>query len=111
VVRWGPLNIVTRGEAGDHEFVSYRLDLRYGGVATPPTDMATLSGLRVGDTVEQLESTYAGYVIEYVVDEDVSLVFELRSQRGGELLLWGPVDSQAPDSLVTGIYSPDPCDA
>jgi hypothetical protein len=111
VVRWGPLNIVVRGEVGSAVFASYRLDLRYGGVNTPPTDLATLSGLRVGNTVGELESIYAGFAIEFVVDQDVGLVFELRaSQTDPEVLLWGPVDSQAEDALVTGIYSPDSCE-
>jgi hypothetical protein len=91
-------------------FASYRLDLRYGGITSPTTDRATLSGLRVGDTVGDLERIYAGLVIEYVVDSDVGLVFELRGERGGELLLWGPVESQNADALVTGIYSPDSCE-
>jgi hypothetical protein len=56
-----------------------------------------------------LEDIYSGFVIDYVVDPDVGLVFQLYSQRGGELLLWGPVESQDPESLVTGIYSPDSC--
>ena len=111
VVRWGPLNIVTRGEASNHVFVSYRMDLRYGGITSPTTDMATLSGLRVGDTVGQLEATYGEFVIEFIVDQNVGLTFELRASAGGQLLLWGPIDSQAPDALVTGIYSPDACDS
>ena len=110
VVRWGPLNIVTRGEPSNHVFVSYRMDLSYGGITSPTTDMATLSGLRVGDTVGELESIYEDFNIQYVVDQDVGLTFELRASSGGDILLWGPVDSQAPDALVTGIYSPDPCD-
>jgi len=109
VVQWGPLNVIMKGEATSNVFVSYRLDMRYGGLTSPTRDMATLSGLRVGDTVGQLEDTYGGFVIEYVVDPDVGLVFQLFSQRGGELLLWGPVESQEPESLVTGIYSPDSC--
>jgi hypothetical protein len=71
--------------------------------------MSTLSGLRVGDTVDQLETIYSGFVIEYVIDPSAGLTFELRSQRGGELLLWGPVESQDAEALVTGIYSPDSC--
>ena len=111
VVRWGPLNIVVKGEPSNATFVSYRLDLKYGGITSPTTDMATLSGLRVGDTVGTLETIYQGYVIEYVVDQDVGLTFELRSSQSDALpLLWGPVDSQAEDALVTGIYSPDSCD-
>lgn len=109
VVQWGPLNIVVRGEAAASEFVSYRLDLKYGGITSPTTDMETLSGLRVMDTVGQLKEIYAGFVIEFVVNPDAGLVFELRSQRGGELLIWGPVESQNDDARVTGIYSPDSC--
>lgn len=109
VVRWGPLNVVTRGEASDHVFVSYRMDLKYGGITSPTTDMMTLSGLRVGDTVGELKETYEDFEISFVADPDVGLTFELRAGTGGDILLWGPVDSQADDALVTGIYSPDPC--
>jgi hypothetical protein len=109
VVRWGPLNVILIGESGSAVFAAYRLDLRYGGISSPTTDIATLSGLRVGDTVEELEATYAQFFVEYVVDEDVGLTFELRLGQNDEVLLWGPVDSQAPDATVTGIYSPKPC--
>ena len=109
IVRWGPLNIITRGEPANHVFVSYRMDLRYGGITSPTTDMRTLSGLRVGDSVGQLKDTYTDFLIEFVVDQDVGLTFELRASAAGDLLLWGPVDSQANDALVTGIYSPDAC--
>jgi hypothetical protein len=110
VVRWGPLNVVLHGEAGDSAFVSYRLDLRYGGISSPTTDLATLSGLRVGNTVAELEATYETFYKEYVVDEIVGLTFQLKLTQNSEVLLWGPVDSQAGDALVTGIYSPDACD-
>ena len=109
VVQWGPLNIVVKGEASSSEFVSYRLDLRYGGITSPTTDMETKSGLRVMDTVAQMREIYVGFVIEFVVDPDAGLVFELRGQLGGDLLLWGPVESQNDDARVTGIYSPDSC--
>ena len=110
VVRWGPLNIVVHGETGDSAFVSYRLDIRYGGAGSAPVDIPTLSGLRVLDTVADLESTYSSFYIEYVVDEIVGLTFQLKLTQNAEVLLWGPVDSQAPDAVVTGIYSPDACD-
>jgi hypothetical protein len=109
VVQWGPLNIVVKGQPGDNRFVSYRMDLRYGGITSPTTDIQTMSGLRVGDNVGRLKEIYAGFAIEFVVDPDVGLVFELRDQLGGDLLLWGPVESQDEDALVTGIYSPNPC--
>jgi hypothetical protein len=109
VVQWGPLNIVVKGQPGDNRFVSYRMDLRYGGITSPTTDIQTMSGLRIGDNVGQLEEIYAGFAIEFVVDPDVGLVFELRDQLGGDLLLWGPVESQDEEALVTGIYSPNSC--
>jgi len=109
VVQWGPLNVVMKGNAASSQFVSYRMDLRYGNLTSPTRDVATLSGLRVGDRVSQLESTYRNFVIDYVVDPQAGLVFQLYTQRGGDLLLWGPVDGRDEDSLVTGIYSPDSC--
>jgi hypothetical protein len=109
VVQWGPLSIVVKGEPGDNRFVSYRIDLRYGGITSPTTDIQTQSGLRVSDRVGQLKDIYDGFAIEFVVDPDVGLVFELREQLGADLLLWGPVESQDDDALVTGIYSPDSC--
>jgi hypothetical protein len=111
VVSWGPLRILVLGETGNATFEAYRLDLRYGGITSATTDLATKSGLRVGDTVGTLLSIYKGYVIEYPIDPDVGLTFELRASQSDDLpLLWGPIDSQAEDALVTGIYSPDSCD-
>ncbi|MCJ7726885.1 MAG: hypothetical protein MUP76_10935 [Acidimicrobiia bacterium] len=109
VVQWGPLNVVILNDGATSTFVSYRMDIRYGGLTSATRDIATLSGLRVGDQVSQLEDIYGGFVIEYLVDSDVGLVFKLYSQRGGDLLLWGPVETQEPEGLVTGIYSPDSC--
>jgi hypothetical protein len=109
LVTWGPLLIVVQGEPGNSSFVSYRLDLAYGGLTSDARELATLSGLQVGNTVSQLESIYSGFVIEYRVDATAGVVFELRSQRGGDLLLWGPVESEDSEALVTGIYSPNSC--
>ncbi|MEX1207664.1 MAG: hypothetical protein WEE36_03525 [Acidimicrobiia bacterium] len=111
IVSWGPLRIASIGPEGSADFVSYRLDLSYGGITSPTTDIATLSGLRVGQTVADLKSIYSGFAIEFVVDDDIGgLVFELRENQAGDILLWGPVDSQADDALVTGIYSKDHCE-
>jgi hypothetical protein len=109
VVRWGPLNIVSRGEAATTEFVSYRMDLRYGGVTSEVTDMQTLSGLRVGDTVETLRTIYEGFDIAFRVYPSIGTSFELRGSPQGDILLWGPVESEADNSRVNGIYSPDVC--
>jgi len=111
IVSWGPLRIASVGPEGSADFVSYRLDLSYGGITSPTTDIATLSGLRVGQTVADLKRIYSGFAIEFVVDDAIGgLVFELRENQAGDILLWGPVDSQADDALVTGIYSKDHCE-
>ena len=109
VVQWGPLNIVVRGEAANSTFISYRMDTRYGGINLPPTDMQTKSGLRVGDMVSQLKSIYSAFDISFSVDQSAGKVFELRPADSQALLLWGPVQSEADDALVTGIYSPNVC--
>jgi hypothetical protein len=109
VVQWGPLNIVVRGEAGSSTFISYRMDTRYGGINLPPRDMQTKSGLRVGDTVAQMKSIYSAMDVSFSVDPAAGKVFEVRPAAGGTLLLWGPVQSEEDDALVTGIYSPNAC--
>jgi hypothetical protein len=109
VVQWGPLNVVVRGEAGNNTFISYRMDTRYGGINLAPTDMQTKSGLRVGDTVAQLKSIYAAFDISFSVDPSAGKVFELKPADGGSVLIWGPVQSEDDDALVTGIYSPNAC--
>jgi hypothetical protein len=112
VVQWGPLNIVVKGEAGDSQFIAYRMDLAYGGRDAEPVDMQTLSGLRVGETVGDLKEIYEDWPISFIVDPDVGgLVFQLRLETGGDVLLWGPVDSADDDALVTGIYSPKHCES
>ena len=109
IVQWGPLVVVVEGEQNNATFINYRMDLQYGGITSQTTDISTLSGLRVGDTVAQLESIYGEFLIDYVVDPVAGLTFELRAEAGGDLLLWGPVDGQDDNDRVTGIYAPDPC--
>ncbi len=111
VVRWGPLAVVITDPEGLPSFAGYRLDLAFGDLDSLSAELRTVSGLRAGDTVETLESIYADdFVINYVVDDDSGLVFELRNQDN-TLLLWGPVTSADPDGKVGGIYSPNACAA
>ncbi len=108
IVRWGPLSVVVTGEPAG--FVSYRLDIASGGLDDPAAQLATLSGLQVGDDIATLESIYDSFTISYVEDPELeSLVFELRRQADDRLLLWGPISSAASDGVVTGIFSPDSC--
>jgi hypothetical protein len=113
VVRWGLLAaIITSPDLGGGLFDGYRVDLSYAELTHPTSRLATYSGLSIGDTVGDLEDTYAAFDISYRVDSDpdVGQVFELRSSDG-RLLLWGPLTSADPDEgVVRGIYAPDVCD-
>jgi hypothetical protein len=68
--------------------------------------LETLSGIRLGDTVEVLQSTYGSYTVSFEVIDGKD---HFRLLDGGELLLWGPVTSTEAQGTVEGIYSPDPC--
>jgi hypothetical protein len=104
-ITWGPLAIVTRG-IDDEVLVAYRLG-PFAGIDTehPAAPMATLSGLAVGDTTQQLEAIYANSTVEFT-DVDGVASFRLLRSSDDRLLLWGPVV----DDVVAGIYSPRPCD-
>lgn len=110
VVRWGPLAaIVTYDADGAGLFSAYRLDLSLGGLDSRAATISTLSGLRAGDTVTDLQRIYADFTIEYVDEPGIGPIFELRQIGETALLIWGPVTSFEDDGLVTGIYSTDAC--
>jgi hypothetical protein len=111
IVRWGPLVVVVTSVDGVERLASYRVDLQYGGLDSRAATLATLSGLRAGDTIADLETIYADFTIEYLTQPDVGLVFELRRPTDSELLLWGPITSADADGLVGGIYAVDACAA
>lgn len=110
IVRWGPLQVVVTTPDTTPTFAGYRLDVGFGGLDSTATELRTVSGVRASDTVQTLESVYAGFAIEYVADTNGDLFFELRN-ASGDLLLYGPVTSQDPDGKISGIYAPDPCTA
>ena len=111
VMRWGPLAAVVVADDEGERFSSYRLDLAYGGLDSRAAAMATLSGLRAGDSVADLEDIYADFVVEIVDEPGTGLVFKIRRQQDSGVLLWGPVTTAAEDGRVTGIYAPDTCEA
>ncbi len=103
-LQWGPLRAIYDGYEPDSQFVSYRYeDL---GIGDTTVDLATLSGIQLGDTIEDLQNTYVSYTVTFEVI-DAQDYFRLLD--GGELLLWGPVTSTDPDGTIIGIYSPTPC--
>jgi hypothetical protein len=111
IVRWGPLVAVIIVDAdATQTFAGYRLDTDYGGLGAPTGKMKTLSGLKLGNSVERLESIYEGFEITYEPHQELDEIFELRSANTGNLLLWGPLGaSQGSGGYIRGIYSPDAC--
>ncbi len=109
VVNWGPLAVVTVPGGDGSVFGGFRLDLALGGLETRAATISTLSGLRAGDTVEEMQAIYDDFTIDFVEDPELGLIFELRRAGEADLLLWGPVTSEQSDGIVTGIFSPDPC--
>jgi hypothetical protein len=103
-VRWAGLTIVVTGTLADGVFAGYRFEEQ--AVPTMHLDLATPSGLRVGDPLSGLNEVYAAYQIDYVSDGGTDL-FRLSDVEG--LLLWGPVSSIEDSGRVEGIHSPDAC--
>lgn len=102
--RWAGFTAVVSGLFDGGSFIGYRFDEQ--AVPTYHLDLATPSGIRLGDTVKHLNDTYAAYQIDYVTT-DGTTVFRLSDPDG--LLLWGPVSSAEDSGRVEGIYSPDSC--
>lgn len=101
---WGDLRGIFDGYSQDATFIAYRYE--GDGDGDPDPMLETLSGVRLGDTVESLQSTYTSYTVSFEVIEGKD---HFRLSDGGDLLLWGPVSSTEPQGIVEGIYSPDPC--
>ena len=103
-VRWAGLTAIVSGTLDDGAFAGYRYEDQ--AVPTMHLDLATPSGVRIGDSVSTLNEVYAVYKIDYV-SESGSDLFRLSDADG--LLLWGPVSSIEDSGRVEGIYSPDSC--
>ncbi len=105
-LQWGPLRAIFDGWEPTSTFVGYRYAEADAGETNVP--LTTLSGLRLGDAVAELQATYNFYTVTFEVIEGQDY---FRLLDGGELLLWGPVSSTDPTGTVLGIYSPSPCPA
>jgi hypothetical protein len=103
-IEWGDFRAIFDGYADGATFIAYRFET--AGQGTPEPELETLSGIRLGDTVEALQSTYGSYTVSFEVIDGKD---HFRLLDGGELLLWGPVTSTEAQGTVEGIYSPDPC--
>jgi hypothetical protein len=101
---WGDLRGFFDGYAQDAKFMAFQYE--GDGQGLPDPKLKTLSGIQLGDTVEQLQQTYDSYTVSFEVIDGKD---HFRLSDGGALLLWGPVTSTAPQGTIEGIYSPDPC--
>jgi hypothetical protein len=109
IVRYGPFAAIVTMQGETAIFNGYRQDVQFGDLGSPSSQLETLSGLRAGDTVADLESTYADLTIEYSEDPTHGTVFQITGDDGS-LILWGPVGGQESTDPVLGIYAPNICD-
>ena len=107
VVQWGPFAaIVVIDPDGTETFAAYRLDFSLGGFSSDAADLETLSGLKAGASLRQLEQIYADFEVRTLENPEIGTTWELISTNTGNLLLWGPLTA---DDTVRGIYSLDAC--
>lgn len=109
IVRFGPFAAIITFEGDADIFNGYRQDVQFGDLGSPASQLETLSGLRAGDTVGDLQTIYADQTVELLSDPDIGPFFELRGADSNELILWGPIGGQAATDPVLGIYAPDIC--
>ena len=109
IVRFGPFAAIVTLVDDTDVFSGYRQDVQFGDLGSPASQLETLSGLRAGDTVGDLQSIYADQTVLFGEDAVLGDIFELRGAQSDDLILWGPIASQAASDPVLGIYAPDVC--
>ncbi len=110
IVRFGPFAAIVVVVAEADLFNGYRQDVQFGDLGSPASQLETLSGLRAGDTVGDLQRIYADLSVEFSEDATIGSIFEVRGPESGDLILWGPIGGQADTDPVLGIYAPNICD-
>jgi len=111
IVFFGPLAAIVTKPSGEEIFSGYRQDLTFGDLTHEATNLETLSGLKIGDTITDLKETYSSQRVEFATHPGLGDIYEVRSSSSGTLLLWGPVDGTTDTDRVVGIYAPDICDS
>lgn len=106
IVFWGPFAaVIVVDPDGAETFGGFRLDLSYGGFSNQAAELATLSGVTLGDSYRNLQQTYESFEVARGDDPTFGEIWTVSSSETGNLLLWGPLAEGA----VRGIYSPDAC--
>ena len=106
-ILWGPLTAIFRDENATEVLVGYSVDnVAPGQGAHPASQLRTLSGIALGDTVDDIESAYSRVTYQPVDGEDAFLVL---SNADGRTLVWGLLSDDDPAEVLS-ISSPRPCD-
>lgn len=109
ILTFGTYAAIVTKLGGEEIFNGYRQDLNFGDLTDPASGLETLSGLRVGDTVEVLQEVYKSRKVSFAVDPKLGNIYLVESSASGILLLWGPVQGEDPTDRIVGIYAPDVC--
>lgn len=109
VVRFGWLNAIFVTEDGRDTLIGYRLAEPEDGSLHPTARLTTVSGVRVGDSLDRLREVYIDSNIN-TVDLDDGDGFILVRSGDARTLLWGPLTSAEDSGRVLGIYAPQSCD-
>jgi len=107
--RWSGLTTIFLDVDGGQALVGYRLAPAPDGAAADTDQLATLSGLRLGQTVGDIRSIYANSRVT-IIDHAGTPHFVLQRSSDDRTLLWGPVTSSDDAGIVEGISSPLWCD-
>ena len=109
VIRFGWLNAIFEDRGEDAVLIGYRVGEPEGGTLHPTARLTTVSGARVGDTLDKLRDIYIDSNVRTVEPPDGPGFILVRS---GDLrtLLWGPLSDTTDSGQVEGIYSPRSCD-
>ena len=107
--RFGWLTVLLSDQAGSDVLVGYRLEEpESGSIGHPTSELRTISGAAIGDSIGDWEATYRTSVVTTADIDGQSFLMLLRSSDN-ETLLWGPLSGDDPPQML-GIYSPRPCD-
>lgn len=109
IVTFGTYAAIVTKPGGQELYNGYRQDLVWGDITHPTAELETLSGLKLGDTVETLNEIYKGETVSFQVDPKLGDVYLVEGSSSGNLLLWGPAEGEEPGDRITGIYAPDAC--
>jgi hypothetical protein len=109
VVRFGWLNAIFVSNDGRDTLIGYRLAEPEDGSLHPTARLTTVSGARVGDSLDRLREIYIDSNIN-TVDLEEGDGFILVRSDDARTLLWGPLTSAADSGRVLGIFAPQSCD-